>query len=354
MLGKLIIDPEIVDPNRQRFEVFQQAIRTGFKLYENRTEYAFNMCKKAADLVGYEFFEDPKGNLVFQSPKYDKLPRLSGDRRIIRDDLTPTTAEPIIGVPLGWRPVYTENYSNVPYHSRDYILDHIGLKGRRYSESEDGIVTFVTTHAMPNLIGGSNNEVVKSEMQTGYTAYSRQKEFSLEIADKLVALNRRFGVRRHDMQPMVTGGIGNPRLLDRWALQSLNTINSNVKAGTIGMHQRPDIWIGKTVYLVEEQKLAYVIGTTNTFNMSAKGAHDTQLSLAYIHHPSELIGIPWQLATENETNLAVTGSELFEEIKVEEVEDWRGSYDTTAGSGFVSPGEEGEGEGGGGGGSGAG
>ena len=94
------------------------------------------------------------------------------------------------------------------------------------------------------------------------------------------------------------------------------------------MHQRPDIWIGKTVYLVEEQKLAYVIGTTNTFNMSAKGAHDTQLSLAYIHHPSELIGIPWQLATENETNLAVTGSELFEEIEEEIDQNWRESYPT--------------------------
>jgi len=334
MIGKLIIDPEIVDPARKRYEVFQQAIRTGLKLYENRAEYAYNICKRAADLVGYDFFEDPKGNIVFQSPKYDKLPRFSGEQKISNEDLSMTMAEPIVGVPDGFEPSYTNDYSNIPYHARDYILDHIGLKSRRYSESEDGIVTFVTTHAMPNIITGFSGEVLKAEQQTGYTAYSRMKELNIEIADRLIALNRRFGIRRHDMQPMIAGGIGNPRLLDRWALQTLNTINSNIKAGTVSLHHRPDIWIGKTVFLVEEQKLAYVIGTTNTFNMSAKGAHDTQLSLAYIHHPSEAIGIPWQLATEKETDFAVTGSELFEEIQKEIDQEWRETYpvqETTTG-----------------------
>jgi len=327
MIGKLVIDPEIRDGEKSRYEVFQQAIRTALKLYQNKTEYAYNICKRVADLVGYDFFEDPNGNIVFQVPKYDKLPRFSGDVQIEQKDLLPTgelhalarafnqtVSTRMPGVPAGYRPRYSDNYSNVPYHARDYILDHIALKSRRYSESEDGIVTFVEASSIANILGGFSDEVLKAELQTGYTAYSRVRDLSLEIADKLIALNRRFGVRRHSTQPMVIGGVGNAKLLDRWALLSLIKVNANIKAGTVALHHRPDIWIGKSVFLVEEQKLAYVIGTTNTFNMAAKGPHDTQVSLAFIHHPSELIGIPWQLATADETDTSVKGTEIFESM----------------------------------------
>jgi len=88
--------------------------------------------------------------------------------------------------------------------------------------------------------------------------------------------------------------------------------NININVGTVGLHQRPDIWPGRTVFLVEEQKLAYVVGATNTFNMSAKSPQDTQLSLQYIHHPSELIGIPWLTATEEISDTDVNPIELFE------------------------------------------
>jgi hypothetical protein len=72
--------------------------------------------------------------------------------------------------------------------------------------------------------------------------------------------------------------------------------------GTVEMHQRPDIWIGKTVLLVEDQKLAYVVGTVNEYNKSSKAPHSTQLSLSYIHHPSTIIGVPWFEATNKGTN----------------------------------------------------
>lgn len=293
MLGKFIIDPEIVESENKRYEVFQKAIRTGFQLYQNKTEYAYNICKRVADLVGYEFFEDPKGNIIFQAPKYDKLPRLSGE---ISSDETR----------------FTDNYSNIPYHSRDYILDHISLRNRRYGKSEDGLVTFVTTNAEPNLITVSD-ETIDAEQLHGYTTYDRISEISKELADKLLALNRRFGTRRHEMQPMITGTLGgNTDLLDRWALQSLNKINAAIHAGTIGAHQRPDLWPGKTVFLVEEQKLAYIVGTTNSINFEAKSPHDTQLSLEYVHHPSDIIGDPWKIATESVEDTNVVDMKLFQ------------------------------------------
>jgi len=215
ILGKFIIDPEIVSTKDKRYEVFQKAIKTGFQLYQNKTEYAYNMCKSVANLVGYNFFEDPKGNIVFQSPKYDKLPRLKGDLGWSVDgfDFVDMAGNPVIK--------YTENYSNLPYHARDYILDHISLRNRRYSKTENGLVTFVTTHSLCNLIT-VQNETIKAEMQSGFTSYNRMAKINKELAEKLLALNRRYGVRRHDMKPMVTGAFGNSEFLDRWALQSLN------------------------------------------------------------------------------------------------------------------------------------
>lgn len=293
MMGKLIIDPEILVKDGNRYKVFQQAIQTALTMYQNKTMYAYQICAKAADIVGYEFFEDPKGNLVFQAPKYDKLPRLRDYEDVKMDSVNAS--------------FYSENYSNLPYHGRDYILDDIGLKTRRYTFSEDGLVTYVTTHAMVEYIGQqlAGEETINLQCEQASTSYVNMAKLGEELGQQIIKLNRRYGVRRHDTEPIISGELNNKDLLRRWALQQLIKINAGQLIGTAAMHQRPDIWIGKTVFLVEEQKLAYVVSTTNSYNKSAQQPHDTQLSLAYIHHPSELIGVPWFLMTENETNLTL-------------------------------------------------
>lgn len=313
LLGKLIIDPEVIRKDRNRFRIFQKAIQTAFQLYQNKPMYAWTIIQRVAATVGYDFFEDPKGNLVFQVPKYDKLPRLKGDRKISIEDLKLSGLDgpsETYGIMDGYEPVYTENYSNVPYHNRDYILDQIGMKSRRYIDTEDGLMTFVTTHSVCDYWQNAD-ETTEIELFTGYTSYPRMVKLSQEIADQIVALNRRYGVRRQDMQPIVSGSLSGDRdILDRWALQSLININSNVKSGTVALDQRPDLWIGRTVFLVEDQKLAYIVGTTNTYNKSGRQPHDTQLSLAFIHHPDEVIGIPWHLATEN-ADVEISTSGVF-------------------------------------------
>jgi len=302
IIGKLIVDPEIADTRGNNYKVFQQAIQTAFQLYKNKAMYAYNICQDAAEIVGYEFFEDAKGNLVFQTPKYDKLPRFDSENEEINGPKQVILSSPtfdVDGQQIGMR--YTENYSNVPFHGRDYIIDDIGLKTRRYTYGEDGMVTYVTAHAVLDWMNIAD-EIVNAECFTGNTSFSNAANLNEEIAEQLIKMNKRFGVRRHEMSPMITGGTNNKELLNRFALQQLIKINSGSIVGTVDMNQRPDIWMGRTVYLVEEQKLAYVIGTTNTCNRSGQQPHGTCLTLAHVHHPSQLIGTPWRLATDKEIN----------------------------------------------------
>jgi len=284
MIGRLIIDPDVVNKSEQRYRIFQKAIQTAFDLWENKSMYANMICRQVANTVGYDFFEDPKGNLVFQAPKYDKLPRIKGDRQHEGGD------------------TYTDDYSRIPYHARDYIIDDIGEKTRRYIDTETGLVTFVTSHSAPDWI--NYGDYVSLMSLTGMTTYERMKKLDPEIADRIIALNRRYGVRRQELKPIVTGALnGDTAMLDRWALANLNKINANVKSGILSMNQRPDLWPGRTVFLVEDQKLAYITDVTNTLNKSAVQAHNTQITLAYIHHPSEKIGVPWHLATAKDVDV---------------------------------------------------
>jgi len=308
MIGKLIIDPEIGGADSSNYKVFQQAIQTAFQLYKNKSMYAYNICQEAAEIVGYEFFEDAKGNLVFQSPKYDKLPRFDSENEEIGGPRQVTLSSPtfdVDGQQIGLR--FTENYSNVPFHGRDYIIDDIGLKTRRYTYTEDGVVTHVTAHATIEWMN-ITDEIINAECFAGSTSYPEIAKLNRELADQIIRLNKRYGVRRHELNPMITGGISNKELLNRFALQQLVKINSGAVLGSIDMNQRPDICIGRTVFLVEDQKLAYVIGTTNTCNRSSQQPHGTTLSLAYIHHPSQLVGVPWQLATAQELSFELPGS----------------------------------------------
>lgn len=321
MLGKLIIDPEVRRDDRNQFKVFNYAIQTALQLYQNKPMFGYAICQKVAEIVGYEFFEDPKGNLVFQIPKYDVLPRLRGDVHIHPDDIVHSPglgASPILGLADDTTSRFTEYYSNIPYHSRDYIIDDIGLKNLRYIDTEDGLVTFVTTHALPDQ-RITPEKTIELDLLTGFTSPYRMEAIDQEIADYIVRLNRRYGVRRHDMQPLPVGTLdGHQKMLDRWALQSLISINSHVRSGTVSLNQRPDLWVGRTIFLVEEQKLAYVVGTVNTFNKSARQSHDTQLSLVHIHHPSEFIGIPWNLAITEEADYKVGEKNLFRDVRIED------------------------------------
>jgi hypothetical protein len=307
--GKLIFDPRLKENDANQFDIFQKAVRQSFKIYQNTNQMAYNLCREVADAVGYDFYDDPKGNITFQIPKYDLLPRLRGRLGIANQDRKGVvTAGPGL-LELG-DPKYTSDYSDLPYHERDYILDSIGQLSQRQVETEDGLVNYVVATGEPHWIKLADN-TMKFLTRTGTTspklllqelgelqpAWIGPFKKVSEEADSIRRLIRRFGVRRHNLRALVTG-LSATNYLTRYAYQQMIRMNAGIKSGTIGLNQRPDIAIGRTVFMVEAQKLAYVVGTSNSFNRSSRSNHSTTLTLTFVHPPNERIGIPWLLATD--------------------------------------------------------
>ena len=150
--------------------------------------------------------------------------------------------------------------------------------------------------SVPYLVNDTTNRTAT----TGETC-----TFNITVGDNIgvkeVADARRFGVRRHTTPTVITGSsLGETQLLTRFAYSELARLNAYAFAGTISLEQRPDLWPGRSVYLVERQKLAYITRVTNEFR--TKQAHRTTLTLSYVHHPMQRIGIPWWEASQKQTS----------------------------------------------------
>jgi hypothetical protein len=281
LTGKLILDPEMLDNTSGQRDIFQKMIRQTFQIYQQTNQFAYNLIRDVAEVTGYDFFDDPRGNINFQAPKYDKLPRVRGDASVPASDIGR----------------FGEDYSELPYHGRDYILDAIGDRGQRIVETEDGIYTYVVARGGIHLVPEQDN-VMTYQIFTGTTSPSQVEEqiADSDVLERIIRLNKRFGVRRHNLRQIITG-MNATNYLVRYALANLNKLNAGHITATASLHQRPDLWLGRTAMLVEEQKLGYIVGTSNSFNRSAQSPHQTTLTLAYVHHPSEKIGVPWLIDT---------------------------------------------------------
>jgi hypothetical protein len=303
MNGKLVIDPDILTNEKGEWDVFRKMIRQTFAIYQNTNQAAFTLAREVADTLGYNLFEDPKGNVVFQVSKYDVLPRLRGDKGIAMQD---TVLEGDI-----LRSKYTEDYSRIPYHDFDYILDSVGDIGQRFTETEANTVNYVMATGEPNW-HQQKDSTIKYHTATGATSPKLLfQEFAklvstptgmlipaCEEAEMVRRHIRRYGVRRHNARALIVGP-GSTNLLTRYALSQMISINAGGRTGTVNLDQRPDIWVGRTVFLVEAQRLGYVVGASNAFNRSGRGPHNTTLTLAHCHHPNERIGVPWLLNTDS-------------------------------------------------------
>lgn len=308
LIPKVIIDPQIVRSDRQRLDVYRQAFRQAFELYQFEATSASRIGKDAATTTNYEFFEDPKGNICLWAPKYDALPRILGEAGISKKDLRREAAlaaqrgfvSPLIGFTAqGLTTRFGEDYSVLPFHATRYIIDDVSLLSWNLTEAEDGLATFLKVSAQPHY--NIQDQDTVAESSTGFTSYERLKaNVSEDIAEEVQRLARRFGIRRQTYPTINSNAaFGDQQLLTRYAYAALVRINAYAYSGTLNLEQRPDLWPGRSAFLVERQKLGYITKVSNEFR--PRQTHKTTVTLAYIHHPMQRIGNPWWEATANVT-----------------------------------------------------
>lgn len=306
--GRLIIDPEIIRNDGRRAEVYRKAIRTAFDLYRFENTTPFRIASDVAAMTLFDFFEDPRGNILLWVPKYDALPRVRGEQGTPVEDMIslPPGTEIVPPFPAGTigssggRTASTrfgEDYSTVPFHDASYIIDDVGLISWNLTRSEKAIKTFVRATSQPH--GIQIGDTISAISNSGYTSSKEMEKISPDMANALVRLNRRYGIRRHTTPVLTTKSVGGETtMLTRFAYAVLLRTNAYAKAGSVSLVQRPEVWVGRSVFLAERQKLGYITRVQNVLNW--RQSHQTVLTVAYVHDPAERIGQPWFERTSNE------------------------------------------------------
>lgn len=316
LIGKLIIDPQAVRGDARRVQVYREAIRSAFNFYSYENTTAMGVCKEVAKLTNFDWFDDPKGNVVLWVPKYDDLPRLTpgglpASDRVVQSALAGAGfVSPFIGLENSLKGLTTkfgESYSTLPFHDDLYILDDWSLRSWNLVESEDPIKTFARVSSQPNLINPPAQ--LLAESNTGYTSWAALSKLSEPMARYVQGLARRFGTRRHTFPTMFSDSIGGEKdILTRFAYCQLVRSNAFGSAATIALHHRPELWPGRNMFLVERQKLAYLLRIQNQYG--PKTPFMTTITAAYVHDPAVLIGQPWWAATESQAPPSEAGRVL--------------------------------------------
>lgn len=304
--GKLLIDKRILEGPQAN--TFQFLIRQQFSLYQSQKTIASQILRKVADTAYYDLFEDPNGNIIFQIPKYNNFPaELTNTELIDVVGLEQSANLPISNVDgsgggdgspgltgfslLSDRSVW--DYSPAPEffpehgHGQNYLITNGGgLNHWSLQENETELVTFVEVPSAPNLGIANAPETLVAIAATGRTNQPETRK-----------LQRRFGLRSVTTQQLLLGrGFFSQRIrtdvLDAFALATLRILNSQAKGGAIGLLARPDLMVGKTVWVIERQRLYYITAVNN--NLTRLGdQYQTVLTLSYGHDIADRIPQPW-------------------------------------------------------------
>lgn len=189
-------------------------------LWQSEFQTKLEIANAAKEVIGYEFYMDVTGDIVFKPPFYnlDTLPNK----------------------PVSW-------------------IQDIDIIDWDFSESEAEVVTQIQ---MSGSFGGNvdygMDEAV--EPMTSVTDWH---------------LLRKYGWRT---QPITSGFLGNPKLMFYHGMDLLDRLNSRRHRGSVSIPLRPELRLGFPVYVAPKDQMWYLTGISH--NISFGGSAQTTLTLA--------------------------------------------------------------------------
>ena len=182
-------------------------------MYQPQQESKLSIARHVRDQLGYEFYCDTTGDIVFKPPFYNLnvLPNKPSswiqDFEIISDDVTEDEAE---------------------------VVTHLTASGTAFSGKVDyGVTTeFTATH-------------------TGVVDYH---------------MARRYGWRRQDYQ---VEWAGDPKRLFFHLIDYLDRINSKRNFGSVSIPMRPELRLGFPVYIPKYDSFFYVSGISHNYSVGS-------------------------------------------------------------------------------------
>ncbi len=214
--GQMVFDP--TDPEVVAFRTqFSQAGQVNFWSSEYQTK--LELANAAKEAIGYEFFMDVTGDLVFKPPFYN-LDILSNK-------------------PVSW-------------------IQDIDIISTSLSSSESEVVTQLT---MQGSFGGN----VDYGMPEDITPYTSITDYHLL---------RKYGWRSHTINSEF---MGDTQLMFYHGLDLMDRINAKRHRGTITIPMRPELRLGFPIYVAPFDQIWYIQGISHSFSFGGRAT--TTLSL---------------------------------------------------------------------------
>lgn len=207
--AQLVFDP--TDPEVQAFRTqFSQAGQVNFWQSEYQTK--LEVANAAKEAIGYEFYMDVTGDIVFKPPFYN-LDILSNK-------------------PISW-------------------IQDIDVIDSDLSESESEVVTQIQ---LQGAYGG-NVDYGFPEEATPYTSVTDYH------------LLRKYGWRS---QTFNSEFMENPQLMFYMGLDMLDRINSRRHRGSVTIPMRPELRLGFPIYLAFKDQIWYIQGISHSINFGGR------------------------------------------------------------------------------------
>lgn len=192
------------------------------EFFQSDVQTKLQMALQARDQMGYEFYCDTTGDIVFKPPFY--------------------------------------NLNVIPNKPVSWIQDH-DIMDDSITESESEVITHVT--ASGNAFGGVTDWGLNDEITTPRTG----------VYD--FHLLRRFGWRKAELQ---LEWAGNPRKLFFHLLDWMDRLNAKRQNGTVTIPLRPELRLGFPVWIPKYDAFYYVTGISHTCSFGQQATTTLTLS----------------------------------------------------------------------------
>lgn len=277
---------------------YPSIIRSSFNFESQRLTCA-EVLRSVAEVMNYNAYFDAAGNLIYQKCRYDDFPGWeaetdydSSENGASRGygfvDGTNNLNEPLFAK-LG-KGKYSKEHG-LDFHGRNYVIGDESLVSWTLSKDDSNVLTHV---AVPQAF---NYFQIGSELQ----------RFGIAGTISNPDLERKFGFRMITAPAILSNDLGDNGMAELVAEGILRRANNRLETCNLVLNARPDLQLGRTLYLMERRRLFYITSIQQQviwgqqFRTIVKGE--------YGHHATAPIGDPWQLAMFGDRVLPIMGGQ---------------------------------------------
>ena len=264
-------------------------VAEGFKLWRSDYDFPATIFRNIVQMSGYDIYLDEIGNLIIQPPKYDHMPSAAIFNPEDYQYQLPSESDSL-GPPdpeveklyqkLQRKGTTKYDFFGNKYHGPEYVIGDRSLMNSNLTYSEAPVVTAVEAPSggfgfMQGAGAGSQGST-DEPFWTGFWG-----------ADEITT--KRYGVRRR----RITGlpNVTDTQLLDAYAEMVAIQINATRLKGNLQFTNRPDLQLGRAMYLIERDLLVYP--TRKSFKATMDREVSFNFDWSYGHDPLVPIGVPW-------------------------------------------------------------